>query len=106
MPADNSDHESRMQADISAERETDHAPPERPDIGAPSTIVPGLPVISADGQLVGIVAALEGDRIRLRETTEDGSATYVPASMIDGVGTAGVQLCSRGDATFGEGAQP
>lgn len=100
------DERTDMQADISAERENDHAPPERPDIGAPSIIVPGLPVISADGQRIGTVAALERDRIRLQETDEEGRASYVLVSMVDGIGTAGVQLCGRGDAIFGEGAQP
>jgi Uncharacterized protein conserved in bacteria len=106
MPAENTDHETRLQADISAERENDHAPPELPDLGKPSTIEPGLAIIAADGERVGTVAALEGNLIRLQEDGEGAEPSYIPVSLVSGVGTKGVLLSGRGDATFGEGAEP
>lgn len=71
------------------------------------TISRGRDVISSEGKFLGQVDRVEGDHIVLSPVNKDETDTYfVPLSLIDGIAQDQVLLASRGDGTFGLGAEP
>lgn len=71
------------------------------------TISRGMDVISPEGRFLGQVDRVEGDHIVLVPASESESHTYfVPLSLIDGIAQNQILLASRGDGTFGLGAEP
>jgi len=71
------------------------------------TIARGMEVISPEGRFLGQVDRVESDHIVLVPASEDESdAWFVPLSLIDGIARDQVLLASRGDGTFGLGAEP
>lgn len=63
----------------------------------------GMPVLEADGTLLGTVESVERDRILI---AGDPEGDFIPMSMVDGVDDARVILISRGDGSFGLGGTP
>lgn len=70
------------------------------------TIRRGMKVIAPDGHVLGTVAGVEGEELLLEPDAPGGEPAFVTLSLVDGVGTEGVLLSGRGDATFGLGAEP
>ncbi len=71
------------------------------------TIAQGMDVISPEGRFLGRVDRIEGDHIVLVAATErEGDVYFVPLSLIDGIDQDQILLASRGDGTFGLGAEP
>jgi len=62
----------------------------------------GMAVIAPDGTSLGTVERIDGEEILL--AGERGA--FVALTQVDGVTEDAVLLDSRGDATFGLGAQP
>lgn len=60
----------------------------------------GMPVLEADGSLLGTVEAVKGDRIYI---AGDPEGDFVSMSMVDGVDDARVILAGRGDGAYGLG---
>jgi hypothetical protein len=60
----------------------------------------GMVVVSAEGEVVGIVAGIEQDEIKLEPGT-DGEPGEVPLTLVDAVEPGRVVLRSRGDNAFG-----
>lgn len=75
-------------------------------MGAVGAIRREMTVVESDGSFVGIVEAVEGDRIRLKSTGSESDDRYLPITLVDGVDDERVILSRRGDAYFGLGAQP
>ncbi|GGC32687.1 hypothetical protein GCM10011371_20140 [Novosphingobium marinum] len=66
------------------------------------TIEQGMEVVDADEKHVGIVDKVANGQIALSRADETGGEqTYIPLSLIDGIGEGKVILAGRGDASFG-----
>ena len=66
------------------------------------TVREGMSVVDSYGHVIGTVAGVEGDRLRLSShDSHDDGAAFLPISLIDGVDGDRVLLSGRGDASFG-----
>lgn len=70
------------------------------------TIRRGMKVIGPDGTVLGTVSGVEGEEVLLAEHAAGERDSFIAVTQIDGVTDDAVLLQSRGDATFGLGAQP
>jgi hypothetical protein len=69
---------------------------------ASGTIRTGMQVVDSYGRVIGEVAGLEGERLRLASSDSHGDGTaFVPLSLIEGVDGERVLMGGRGDASFG-----
>ncbi len=69
---------------------------------AAGTVREGMPVVDSYGHAIGIVASVEGERMRLTSTDpHDDGVAFLPVSLIDGIDGDRVLLGGRGDASFG-----
>lgn len=59
----------------------------------------GAKVIASDGVMVGIVEALEGDRIRLA-AREAGGERFLPLAWVEEVGEEAIRLSVSGTGTM------
>ncbi len=62
----------------------------------------GAKVIASDGVVVGIVEALDGDRIRLA-VSEAGGQRFLPLAWIEEVGDDAIHLSVSGTGTMTSG---
>ena len=66
------------------------------------TVRAGMQVLDGYGHPIGIVEAVEGQRLRLSSTDpHDDGVAFLPLSLIDGVEADRVLLAGRGDSSFG-----
>ena len=66
------------------------------------TVRAGMQVLDGYGHPIGIVEAVEGQRLRLSSTDpHDDGVAFLPLSLIDGVEADRVLLAARGDSSFG-----
>jgi hypothetical protein len=69
---------------------------------ASGTVRTGMTVVDSYGHAIGVIAGVEGDRLRLASTDpHDDGVAFLPTSLIDGVDGERVLLVGRGDASFG-----
>lgn len=69
---------------------------------AAGTVRAGMAVVDSYGHPVGIVSAIEGERLRLASTDpHDDGVAFLPVGLIDGIDGDRVMLGGRGDASFG-----
>lgn len=62
----------------------------------------GMTVVDSYGHAIGVIAGVEGDRLRLASTDpHDDGVAFLPVSLIDGIDEDRVLLVGRGDASFG-----
>jgi len=63
-------------------------------------VEPNMPVVSADGEIIGVVEGIEGETIRL---VRDGHGEHrlLPLSLVAGVADGKVTMRERGDNAFG-----
>lgn len=95
-----------------------HAPTEQPPSAAApgaggaefatsaGTLRQGMQVVDSYGHTIGVVAGVDGERMRLSSTDphDDGTA-FLPVGLIDGIDGNRVLLSGRGDASFGMSAE-
>lgn len=69
---------------------------------AAGTVRAGMPVVDSYGHAIGIIAGVDGERMRLTSTDpHDDGIAFLPVSLIDGIDGERVLLGGRGDASFG-----
>jgi hypothetical protein len=95
--------QSGYRDDVSAIEENDRVTHPQLDLGEPAVLAAGMMVYAADGSEIGTVASVGGEELTLEAAGGGNAPQSVPKSMVAGVGTRGIQLANRGDATFGEG---
>jgi len=72
---------------------------------ASGTVRTGMIVVDSYGHTIGVVAGVEGERLRLASTDpHDDGVAFLPVSLIDGIDADRVLLVGRGDASFGMAA--
>lgn len=120
-----SEAQSTLAAFAPAQRTGDPFPePEDPQAGVPSapqeqpaasqpadgreyatpagTVRGGMAVVDSYGHAMGIVAAVEGERLRLASTDPlDDGVAFLPLSLVEGIDGDRVLIGGRGDASFG-----
>ncbi len=69
------------------------------------TIRRGMKVIGPDGDPIGTVSRVEGERVILAEHAAGEDGPFIAVTQIDGVSEDAVLLQGRGDATFGLAAE-
>lgn len=66
------------------------------------TLREGMSVVDSYGHALGILASVDGERLRLSSTDpHDDGVAFLPVSLIDGIDGNRVLLSGRGDASFG-----
>jgi hypothetical protein len=72
---------------------------------ASGTVRSGMTVIDSYGHVIGLIAGVEGDRLRLASSDpHDDGVAFLPTSLIGGIEDDRVLLVGRGDASFGMAA--
>lgn len=66
----------------------------------------GMKVVDDAGNIVGTVEGLDGDELLLAEHANGKQPSFVSTTMVGGIDGETVILATRGDASFGLGAEP
>lgn len=90
------------QAPRAVDRGSNRPDPEAQFPTAAGIVRAGMTVVDSYGHVLGVVADLDGERLRLASADphQDG-VSFLPVSLIDGIDDDRVLLGGRGDASFG-----